>query len=100
MITHFLTYHHQPTVIQHPKSQSVVTGAKASFKVKATGYPLQFRWQKDCVDLSDCGKYRDTETDTLRIVGVEISDKGCYRCRMWNHLQEEFSHEADLTICK
>ena len=31
----------------HPSSQSVLTGAEATFKVEATGDDLTFQWQKD-----------------------------------------------------
>ena len=60
-----------------------------------------FKWQKDRkTDLSDDEKHYDTATDTLTIVEVEKSDKGCYRCRIKNDLDEKFSKVAVLAISK
>ena len=60
-----------------------------------------FKWQKDRkTDLSDDEKYYDTSTDALHIVEVEKSDKGRYRCRIKNVLDEKFSKESVLAISK
>ena len=83
-----------------PDCQSVALGAEAVFQVRATGYCLQFQWQKDLCDLSDGGRYRGTCTDTLRILEVEEKDKGHYRCLVKNDVGRMFSNEAFLTISK
>ena len=68
------------------------------FRLKATGDNLQFQWQKDCSDIDDCGtRYRGSHTNTLRILDVEKSDKGRYRCCVNNNLVSE---EAILTVSK
>ena len=80
---------------------SVATGTGITFKVQATGDCLHFRWQKDCIDLCDDNRYRDTDTDTFHISKVEKSDnKAHYRCHIKNDLDEKFSKEAVLTVSK
>ena len=79
----------------------VAPGTDIKFKIEATGVDLMFKWQKDRkTDLSDDEKHYDTATDTLNIVEVEKSDKGRYRCRIKNDLDEKFSKEAVLAISK
>lgn len=74
--------------------------AKAVFRVEATGDNLHFQWQKNRTDLSDGGRYCDTDTDTLCIVEVEKDDKGRYRCIVENSVGKQFSKEASLTVGK
>ena len=69
--------------------------------VQATGDNLLYRWQKDCIDLSDDDRHHDTGTDTLHIVKVEKGDsKGHYGCHVKNEIGDEFSREAVLTVSK
>ena len=69
--------------------------------MRATGYHLQFQWQKDLSDLCDGGRYRGTSTDTLHIVDVEKGDKGRYRGLVRNdNVEGIFSNEALLTVSK
>ena len=90
-----------PKITRHPESKSVATGADTTMSVRATGDNLHYQWQKDNVDLSDDGRHRDTDTDTLHIVKVEKGDsKARYRCSVKNEIGEEFSEEAVLTVSK
>ena len=89
-----------PRITQHPKDQSVATGADVSFQVEATGDDLNFQWQKNHSGLHDCNRYCDTHTDTLHIVKVEKSDKGRYSCLVKNAVGEKLSDEALLTVSK
>ena len=51
--------------------------------------------------MCDGGKYRDTGTDTLRIIEVEKNDnKTRYRCLVKNHKGEKLSEEAVLKVSK
>ena len=75
----------------------MAAGTKVEFSVKATGDQLHFQWQKDCTDLYNGGRYRDTDKDTLRIVKVEMSDEGHYRCIVKGKMP---SDEAFLTVSK
>ena len=78
----------------------MAAGTEVVFRVKATGDNLHFQWQKDRTDLYDGGRYCDTDTDTLRIVEVEMSDEGRYRCIVKNDKGKMPSNEASLTVSK
>ena len=75
-------------------------GTEIKFNIEATGVDLKFKWEKNYSNLTDDARYRDTNTDTLRIVEVGKDDKGCYRCRVSNYIGETFSEEASLTVSK
>ena len=90
-----------PDITKHPESKSVATGALTTFTVEATGDDLQFKWQKDGMNLSDDSKYHYTDTDTLHIVKVEkVDSKSCYRCHVKNEKGEKLSEQAVLTVSK
>ena len=89
-----------PKITQHPKDQSVATGADVAFQVEATGDDLHFQWQKNHGDLHHCNRYCDTHTNTLHIVEVEKSDKGRYSCLVNNAAGKKLSDEALLTVSK
>ena len=78
----------------------MTSGTEVKFSVKATGDNLCFQWKKDSEKLLDGRKYRDTKTDTLRIIDVEKSDKGSYQCLVKNDVGEKLSEEADLGVGK
>ena len=78
----------------------MATGDEAIFRVRATGESLQFQWQKDRSNLHDDSRYCDTDTDTLRILEVNKSDKGRYRCLVKNAVGNKCSDEALLTVGK
>ena len=75
-------------------------GTEVKFNIVATGDCLSFQWQKYRRDLSDGGRYCDTDIDTLSIVEVGKDDKGRYRCRVSNNIGATFSKEAILTVGK
>ena len=87
---------------QHPKSQSVLTGAQATFKVEATGDDLTFQWLKNGSDVHNDSNYSGTDTSTLMIQHVKKSDGGCYRCLVRNEVKKDgdISDEAQLIICE
>ena len=95
----FLTVN-PPKITRHPKNQSVAIGVNVEFNIGATGKNLQFQWQKDGSDLINSAKYRGVYTDTLRIVAVEGSDEGDYRCLVKNDVGRLFSNEALLSFGK
>ena len=86
-----------PRITQHPKDQSVATGADVSFRVEATGDDLTFQWQKNQSDLDDGDRCCGTRTSRLRIIEVEMNDEGRYRCFVKNSVGDEFSQEAFLS---
>ena len=89
-----------PKVVQHPENQSVIPGKNVNFSIEATGDNLQFKWQKDGIDLSDGDKYFGVNTDTLYIVPAEAADEGDYRCLVENDVEKLFSDEAVLSFGK
>ena len=91
-----------PKVTQHPKSQSVPTGAQVTFTVEATGDDLTFQWLKDGSDVHNDSNYSGTDTSTLMIQEVKKSDGGCYRCFVNNEakIEGEVSDKAQLTVCE
>ena len=91
-----------PKATQHPKSQSVPTGAQTTFTVEATGDALTFQWQKNTNDVHNDGNYSGTDTNTLSIRPVKKSHAGCYRCLVMNDVKKDgiLSREAELSVCK
>ena len=91
-----------PRVTHHPKSQSVLTGAQATFKVEATGDDLTFQWLKNGSDVHNDNNYSGTDTSTLMIQHVKSSDGGCYSCLVSNEAknEREVSGEAQLIVCE
>ena len=85
----------------------MASGANAKFAVEATGLNLQFQWQKfgKTLDLQAMRYYIDnsqTNSSTFRIRPVKESDTGCYKCLVWNPVEnsEKSSSEAELKVCK
>ena len=95
-----------PEITQGPESQSVATGRDATFRVEASGYNLQFQWQKDernIIDNESRFKVSKTkDSSALCIHRVQKSDKGHYRCLIKNPVEKNGkpSNEADLSVCK
>ena len=95
-----------PNIAKNPKSQSVATGADATFRVEVTGDDLKFQWQKDGIDIDSseprlqCNSVRNVST--LHIKDTNKSDKGHYRCLIRNPVEKRGlpSTEANLLVCK
>ncbi len=83
-----------PTITLNPASTSVITGARASFQVIATGTaPLSYQWQKNNVDLPG-------ETNrTLTIASASSANAGTYRVKVVNGAGTfKFSATANLNL--
>ena len=87
-----------PKIIRHPKNQSVSPGEDVDFSIEATGDKLQFKWQKNSIDLSDDDKYMGVNTDNLQIAEVKGIDEGDYRCLVENDVGKQFSDKAVLSF--
>ena len=95
-----------PEITQGPENQSVATGVDAAFRVEAKGDGLQFRWQKDGMDIDSseprlhCNSVGNAST--LHIKDTKKSDKGHYRCLIRNPVEKRgmLSREANISICK
>ena len=77
-----------PVVTEHPKSQSIPTGGKATFKIEARGDDVQFQWQRNGSNLKSNEMYSGTNTNTLRVQHIKKSDEGCYSCLVRNEISE------------
>ena len=93
-------------ITQHPEDKSVTIGENINFHVEATGYVLQFQWQKDGKDIDiNEPRFSSEKTNcasTLHIQRVKKSDAGYYRCIVKNAFEEsgKLSPEAELRVCK
>ena len=95
-----------PRITRNPVTQSVVTGAEATFRVEASGDDLEFHWQKNGINIG-CNKSRlrcckNRNASTLCIQHTMKGDKGHYRCVVKNPSEKDGkpSLEADLSVCK
>jgi len=70
-----VTYIPDPTFNIQPVSQSVCSGNDVMFVVRAQN-ALSYRWRMNGSQLNDGGKFSGTQTDTLRIVNINVSDLG------------------------
>ena len=97
---------HSVEVIQNPESQSVATGADATFRVESTGDDLKFQWQKDGMDIDSSEPRFQCNSagtvSTLYIKDTNKSDKGYYRCLIRNPVEKRRlpSTAASLSVCK
>jgi hypothetical protein len=82
-----------PVIVNHPVSQSIVTGDPVSFTVTASGaVPLQYQWQFNNVNISGA------TANTYTITAVAASDAGNYRCVVTNTNGTATSNNATLTV--
>ncbi|MBR3555904.1 MAG: immunoglobulin domain-containing protein [Oscillospiraceae bacterium] len=87
-----------PTITTQPKAQTVAEGAKATFKVVASGTdPLTYQWQYSKNGTSWMDKAGATSASYT--VTAKASYNGLYyRCRVSNAGGEIFSSKAKLTV--
>ena len=106
---HFIVSFHSddpPKITRDPESQSVATGAVATFRVQATGDDLKFQWQKDGIDIdSSEPRFRCNSAETvstLYIKDTNKSDNGHYKCFVKNPVERNGkpSQQANLSVCK
>jgi large repetitive protein len=67
-------------ISDHPADAGVCSGDAVFFAVAAPGSGLIYQWRKDGVNLTDDGIITGSDTDTLRIDPVAVSDDGLYDC--------------------
>lgn len=82
-----------PQIIQHPVSQSVLTGGRVTFSVLAGGTaPLLFQWRKDGAGLPG------QTNEVLRLTNVALADAGAYEVVVANVAGSVTSQVATLTV--
>ncbi|WP_164976230.1 immunoglobulin domain-containing protein [Oleiharenicola lentus] len=68
-----------PGIASHPTNATATTGTNATFTVIASGTaPLNYRWRKNGVDLSNGGNIAGATADTLTLTNVSSSDAATY----------------------
>ena len=87
-----------PRIFKDPYDEPfVVEGNNVTFYVKVKGVELTFQWLKDSMEIfNDPGVYNGTDTDTLTILNVNLSDVGEYSVRVSNGAGSEVSIPAIL----
>ena len=82
-----------PVITKQPASQSAGVGSTVTFTVVVTGtQPIIFQWQKDNVDLPS------SNSPTLTLSNVQLSDAGTYRVLVGNLASDVTSLPAALTV--
>ncbi len=82
-----------PTISTHPRSQTVIQSASASFSVQAIGAgTLQYQWQRNNNDIAGA------TSPTYTIQNAQGSNAGSYRVRVSNNLGTVTSNTATLSV--
>ena len=90
-------------ILTHPQDiqHSVADGSDATFFVTATGFQLNYQWQKNGINIFDTANtYSGTTTATLTVLSVNINDTGLYRVIVSNSAGSVFSNQANFTVGK
>ncbi len=85
-------------ITAHPVSASRCTGNDVSFFVAANGSDLTWQWKKDGVIISDDSRITGSNTNSLSITGILISDFGTYTCNVIGSCGTITSNGAVLTV--
>ena len=87
------------TITTNPQPVSVPLNGTATFSVSASGgQPLEFRWLRDGIYLSDDTRTSGSRTTTLRVNKVQNSDAGSYSAEVRNTKGAVVSVPASLVI--
>ena len=99
-----LTVDLPPTITTQPQSQTVTSGATATFSVSATGAtPITYQWRLNGVNLADGpaaggGTISGATTATLMITQAASADQGTYDVVVSNTCGAATSTGATLTV--
>jgi hypothetical protein len=92
----------QPTITQHPSSQSAVATWTLGFTAAATspsGSSLSYQWQRNGLDLADGGNIAGATTPTLTISPAALTDNGgAYACIVTNSCGSTSTRPAGLAV--
>jgi len=82
-----------PTIVMHPRSQTVLEGASVDFNVIAAGTePFTYKWQKNNVNIAGA------TSSTYTIPQANISHAGGYSVIVTNSVNSVTSNTATLTV--
>lgn len=86
-----------PYITNQPQSQTVASGAPATFTVGAVGTPsLSYSWSKNDVALVDGANISGSKTATLSLASVQVGDVGTYSVTVSNVSGSVVSSNATL----
>jgi hypothetical protein len=92
-------YQRAPWIFTSPTNQSPIIYSNTALTVVALGDGLlNYRWQKNGVDLVDNGRVTGSDAAMLSIAPVNASDAGAYQAFVTNSLGSATSAVATLTI--
>jgi hypothetical protein len=89
----------KPMIAAHPQSKTADEGSDTYLTADAIGVaPLQFRWQRNGIDLQNSERISGSDSDTLTIFGSVFGDAGEYRVIVTNGAGADTSNIAILAI--
>ncbi len=88
----------ETTISVHPQNASAENGYDAELTVSASGINLVYQWRKDGSDLTDGGNISGSQSHTLLISPVEISDAGSYDVIVAGDCGSLTSNVGELTV--
>jgi len=88
-----------PGIISQSSNQSVLPGRSATFAVITSGSaPLNYRWRKNAVSLTDGANIAGASTATLNLSNLTESDSGSYTVLVTNNAGSVISSSAILLV--
>ena len=88
-----------PSITVPPQSVSLALNDSATFRVEASGAaPLEFRWLKNGLYLSDDTRASGSRSTSLRVSNVRASDAGSFQVEVRNGQGRAISAPVSLSI--
>lgn len=81
-----------PQIVSQPSSTQAVVHATATFSIVASGFPLNYQWERNGVPVPS------GTNSTLAITNVGFSDHGNYRVSVFNSAGTVTSEVASLSV--
>jgi hypothetical protein len=92
-----LTY--PPQITQNPVSQTVSSGANATFQADASGIqPMAWQWYFNNVRMANGGQFSGVNSNILFISGARAENMGAYKVLVTNAHGSAYSSSAQLTV--
>ena len=88
-----------PLIVSNPSDQITSFSGTASFTVSASGdIPLSYYWLSGSTFLIDDTRITGSNSASLRINNIQLTDSGSYRVLVSNAVGYVYSNYADLTV--
>jgi len=88
-----------PQITSQPANQTVTQSGSATFTVAAAGTaPLSYRWQFNGTDLTDNAHIIGSQSNSLTLANLQVSDAGGYQVVVTNAYGSTNSAVATLTV--